>query len=238
MDSISKVLKIQKSLYRSLITLEILMLCYQEAESKKQLDFAKVRYDELVILTEKYQNDELSEAEKELCENQIMNDCESIYSLLTELKEHYFSIFKLITVMVINNKKDSEIDKFFQDLKDILKSYQTLREARDYLFYHSGVALEKFIRDLLAYIDLDDEQVARRLPVKFLEKYQTIITLNFKEWVDIFNNIKFTLKYVGNINKTKYQALIKKYERLEVIYFILLAARDVEMIESELLVKN
>ena len=129
--------------------------------------------------------------------------------------------------MIINNKKDSEIEKFYENVKKTLKDYKTLSEARDYLFYHSGVVLEKFIGDLLAYVDLDDEQVARRLPVKFLEKYQTIITLSFKEWVDIFN-IKFTLKYVGNINKTKYLNLIKKYERLEVIYFILLAAHDVE----------
>lgn len=228
MQNLTKVNKIQKSLYRSIITLEILMLCYEDAEARRRLDFARERYDTLVKLTEKYENDKLSDDEKEICENQIINDCDSIYALLAEIKEEYFSIFKLITVMIINNKKDSEIEKFYENVKKTLKDYKTLSEARDYLFYHSGVVLEKFIGDLLAYVDLDDEQVARRLPVKFLEKYQTIITLSFKEWVDIFNNIKFTLKYVGNINKTKYLNLIKKYERLEVIYFILLAAHDVE----------
>lgn len=229
MENVSKVLKIQKSIYRSILTLEILMLAYQEDEARKQLDFVVGRYNELLKLIDKYQNDEV--IDKELCEIQIMNDCESIYSLLSDLTEHYFNIFKLITVMVFNNKKDNELEKFYLALKDTLKKYHNIIEARDYLFYHSGTDIEKFIKDLLAYVALDDEQVARRLPIKFLEKYQTIITLSFKEWFEIFNNIKFTLKYVGNINKTKYLALIKKYERLEVVYFILLAARDVEMLE-------
>jgi hypothetical protein len=233
MQDLSKIAKIEKALGRSIVTLEILMTCYYDEESNRNLIYAKKRFEELERLTDNYQSEmeTLSAEEKEVKENQMTNDCESIFAIVAELKDIYFNIFKLITVMIINNKKDSEIDKFQDDVATALKDFKTIAEARDYLFYHSGVILEKFIGDLLEYIKLDNEAVARRLPIKFLEQYRTIITLSVKEWVDIFNNIKFTLKYVGNINKTKYNALMRKYERLEVIYFILMAALDVEALK-------
>ena len=58
--------------------------------------------------------------------------------------------------------------------------------------------------------------------LEYFKKYQYVLTLSMREWVELVNNMKFALKTVGKVDEMKFDRAKRKYESLEKKYFILM----------------
>ncbi|HHU24221.1 MAG: hypothetical protein PHG08_09520 [Bacilli bacterium] len=239
MEIVERILKAEKNIKHSLLLIKVLLLFSSDPENQRKLDYIERKYQDLqsTLMLYELKLNEINQDETEInaLYNQSANDCETILNMLAEIKEDIFPRFKLASMIIIDNMNNETLENFYEELKRVLSDFNNIDEACDYLYYHTGDMLSNFITDLLAYIKAyAPERLLRLIPIAYFESKQTIITLSFVDWVQIFNNIRFTLKYVGNLEKTKYQALMEQYRKLEVFYFIIITSHS----SSPIVVEN
>lgn len=225
MEVIEKIIKNEKNIKHDIYVLKVLMLCQTDTENQKKLDYIEKKSTEMssnIMLYELKVNEQKSSTELTSLYNQITNDCDTILDLISEIKDDVFPRFKLASMIIIDNMSNDVLENFYEEVRKALSNFNNIEEASDYYYYHTGEQLSDFIVDLLDYIKEAPERVLRLIPISYFESKKTIITLSFKNWFEIFNNIRFTLKYVGNYRRKEYLDLMEKYRVLEVYYFIII----------------
>lgn len=218
MTRIEQINKNIKIFERSINICNILILCIYNQELNEKLIYTKKLLDELKSNYHKY-----LEQENIVLYNQIDNDMFTINNLINELKEDLYNQFKLVSIVYLDNIKDEELLIFYQNLNQILKEHNSIKEACEYIYYHSGKELSIFITKLLNHINKYIPNINnKRIPISYLENNQNIVTIYYKEWIELFKHLNYTMKYISDEVNKDYLLLKEEYQILLVYYFIVI----------------
>ncbi len=215
---IQKIIKDIKKINHSIYKIKILLKWVNNQHLNEQLNYVINIYNELIKNIDKYQLEE-----NPVIYNLIDNDYFTINNVIKEIEEDLYPQFRLVSVVYLDNLKEEEIIKFYDLLNNILLEYDNIHSACEYLYYHSGKDISLFISKLLKYIKENiTENNLRRLPITYLENNANMITIFYKEWIELFKQLNFTMKYINNESNKEYLLLKEEYQKLLVYYFIVI----------------
>jgi|GEM_PF-2443721 len=154
-----------------------------------------------------------------LIQNKRMQLTDFIFNIRLD---HYENI-KVATLGIVHNKTGDEIKQYYDDIASIIKSFKDIREAAEFIYFNSGEELTDAIDFFLKLGYAKENQDLKRLSsLEFFKKYTYVLTLTMREWVELINNMKFTIKTIGKIDTMRLDRAKKKYEALEKKCFILM----------------
>lgn len=218
MTRIEQINKNIKIFERFIMIFNILNLCINNQEINEKIIYTKQLLEELKNNYHKY-----LEQENIIVYNQIDNDTFTINNLIAELKEDLYNKFKLVSIVYLDNLKDEELVIFYDNLNKLLQKHISIKEACEYIYYHSGKELSVFITKLLNYISKYIPNVSnKKIPINYLENNQNIITIYYKEWIELFKQLNYTMKYISDESNEDYLLLKQEYQILLVYYFIVI----------------
>lgn len=218
MTRIEQINKNIKTFERMISIFNILLICIDNQEINEKLIYTKNLLKELKNNYELY-----LEQENIILFNKIDNDLFTINNLINELKEDLFNKFKLVSIVYLDNLKDEELIIFYDNLNNILKEHHNINNACEYIYYHSGKELSDFITKLLNYINKYIPNINnKKIPITYLENNKNIITIYYKEWIDLFKQLNYTMKYIADETNQDYLLLKQEYQILLVYYFIVI----------------
>lgn len=219
---INKIPKMEKTVH----ILKILTLCTKDEERINMINYLQGRIQELSSDANKY-NTLSTEGDYSWLYNKISNDDYMISGLLKDIEDAMYNYFRLVSIVILDNMKEAELVEFYDKVKKVLDNFSSVEEAAEYICFNSGGELTDFMTKLIQYIKTEEVGRSKKMiPLAYLEEHQTILTLSLREWVDIFNNIRYTLKYLTVCNKKSYKYLIQKYQDLILNYFIIITSKD------------
>ena len=218
MTRIEQINKNIKTFERMISIFNILLICIDNQEINEKLIYTKNLVKELKNNYELY-----LEQENIILFNKIDNDLFTINNLINELKEDLFNKFKLVSIVYLDNLKDEELIIFYDNLNNILKEHHNIKNACEYIYYHSGKEISEFITKLLNYINKNIPNINnKKIPITYLENNKNIVTIYYKEWIDLFKQLNYTMKYIADETNQDYLLLKQEYQILLVYYFIVI----------------
>ncbi|HOI46313.1 MAG TPA: hypothetical protein PLR26_01145 [Bacilli bacterium] len=136
--------------------------------------------------------------------------------------DHYENI-KVATLGIVHNKSSEDIKKYYDDIAEMIKTYKNVQEAAEYIYFNSADDLNEAI-GLFATLAPTKSNFDIKKPnsLEYFKKYQYVLTLSMREWVELINNMKFALKTIGKVDEMKFDRAKRKYDSLEKKYFILM----------------
>lgn len=150
--------------------------------------------------------------------NILVNNYYTIEEQLDILKQICYNKFKITTHVFLDNLKLVELKEFDNCLTSIIKQFNNLDDACDYIYYHCGKDVSEYIKKVIEYC-LEKQINNRLIPLEYLKSQQNIISLNSQELVKIYNALNITMKYLRSKDLT-YQELYKQFMMMRVYYFI------------------
>ena len=216
MDIIQLINKNRNQFKRTIYILKILLECKTDEENYNKLLFVERIYDSLDIEVAKYESTSQVTDYNILC-----NDFTTVESMLRELKEDVMENFRISSVVFLDNLKLDELPTFYDNFMKVMSNYNSIEQASNDIFYYSGKELSTFIMHLLKYINESSSINKRLIPIDYLEKHQTIISISIQEWIKLFNYMRTTMKYIDD-DGIEAQKLKKDFSFLNVYYFIVL----------------
>lgn len=222
MDMQNEVKKIDKEL----LIIKILALCTKDDNQIQLINFISNRKQELEMDINKYLKVE-NEGDYRWLHNKIINDYQLVMEQFREQVEKANNCFRYASIMVLTHKSMEELIDFYEKVKSILDRFSSIEEAAEYLIFHSGAELTDFMGILIKYVYEEEQGKFKKLiPINYLESHQTILTLTLKEWIDIFNHLQYSMKYLAPVQTRGYRNLKMRYEKLQMYYFIIISSRN------------
>lgn len=216
MDIIQLINKNRNQFKRTIYILKILLECKKDEENYNKLLFVERIYDSLDTEVTKYESTSQVTDYNILC-----NDFTTVESMLRELKEDVMENFRISSVVFLDNLKLDELLTFYDNFMKVMSNYNSIEQASNDIFYYSGKELSNFIMHLVKYINGNDSINKRLIPIDYLEKHQTIISISIQDWIKLFNCIRTAMKYISN-DSADAQKLKSDFSFLTVYYFIVL----------------
>lgn len=214
------------SIDKELLIIKILALCTKDQDQIELVNFIINRRQELISDIDKYLkvNDE---GDYRWLKNKIKNDFQLVMELFKEQEERANNCFRYASIVILYHKTMDELLDFYEQVKEILDKFPTTADAAEYLIFHTGADLTDFMGMLIRYIKEEEKGKLKNLiSIKYLEEHQTVLTLSLKEWIDIFNHLEYSLRYLTPVPTKSYRNLKLKYDKLQLYYFIIISSRN------------
>jgi len=142
---------------------------------------------------------------------------DSIKNSLEQINRKYFAHLKIATLNICMNKNNREIETLYKSFKDYLQDFKNLTEAADYIYFNSGQLILATVDTLISSISNETYDVNYFLPSN------VIITLELKEWIDLYNKLRFVIKKEKVVN----QSLDQYYKEFELRYLLLMMNMEI-----------
>lgn len=214
------------TLDKQLLIMKILALCTKDDDQIELINFITNRKSELASDITKYSNVN-SEGDFRWLHNKILNDYRLVMELYKEQEEKINTCFRYASIIILNHKDEDALLDFYEKVKSILDKFTTTTEAAEYLIFHTGGELTDFMGSLIKYVKEEEQgKMKKIIPIKYLEDHQTILTLTLKQWIDIFNHLEYSLKYLTPNKNKSYRNLKLQYDKLQLYYFIIISSRN------------
>ncbi len=152
----------------------------------------------------------------------------NIKSRFLEMNDLYYGHIKMSTLSVCLNKDDEGLEKFYESIHNFLSKYKDLTEAAEDIYYSSGDFLVDIVKKIVICIkESRRKELIEKYKFSFFLESDVIITLDIKEWINLFNKIRFSMKLIQDAEMDKYLIIKEKYDYLEVIYSILMMRHEI-----------
>ena len=139
------------------------------------------------------------------------------------IQTRYYNHFKIATANVTLNKTSKELEIMNRNLNLFLDDFKTLSEAAEFVFFNSGQLFFSLVNSLVnCFRDFQKEEYIKQFDFKYFLKSDVIITLTLKEWIDLFNKIKFVMKATTDADLGNYLEFKNNYIQFELRYSILM----------------
>lgn len=231
MEAVSRILKNTKNIKHQFLILEILLKCFYDVEQKKKYDYLYNKYLIMLQDIDNYSrkiNDENSLlAEIHMLYNQVTNDYETINSLLEEMKEDIYPLVKPSPIVLLDNMNNDELSEVLEKVNYLLMLHRNVESVNHYIYDCGYVEVRTLVNKILTFIEnFDDEAVKRLLPVKFFESVLEERLNTYSLWQQVYNNIKFTIKYVKEAESSLLDEIKVSFKSIEIYYFFLMLEEE------------
>lgn len=237
MEVVSRILRNTKSIIHQFRIIEILLMFTEDLEQTKKYEYIYKKY--LVMLEDIDNYERLSKDQDasfdaiHILYNQITNDNETIKSLLDEVKDDLYLNFKVPALVLLDNTPSEELEKIKINLERLMKNYKTIPELANYIEACGGFDITPLLKNLLSYITkYADPKTMRLLPIKFFENYVDTPLSTYLEYSQMYNNVKFTIKYMTHEDLESLEEIKDGFVVLTLYYFILIL-NEKNLVEGE-----
>lgn len=209
---------------KKILVYKIILKAYKDLERLEAIDFLEHRLKELLADMETYTNN-YSKGDYTWLNNKIENDAYTFDEVLHEVEEYINNRCRIVSVITLNNMAYSELVTFEKDITRFLNQFNDIDEAAEYICFNSGASLMSFIDEVINYINNNPELVNKRfISMEFLENNRSIIIMDLKQWLDVFNHLRVSMTNIKNNNKRSYKSLYDNYCLLRMYYFIIITS--------------
>ena len=164
----------------------------------------------------------------------LYNDVNDLYAFqnglinqLNEVNSTSYGHLKISTVSVTINKTHEELEKLYLNICNELKPFNTFEEASEYIYYNSGDFIDKLINTFVMYVkESGNEEYIRQYDRKYFLPSDVVISLDIKEWIELYNRLKFVLRLMNKSNKTTFLSYQELYDTFEAKYAVLMMRAD------------
>lgn len=150
--------------------------------------------------------------------------------LLNQLKEinnNSYSYLRMSTVSVCLNKTNEELETLYENICEQLKGFKSFEEASEYIFYYSGTFIDSMIHLLVHYVQGTKSDAQKELFTwNYFFPTDAIISIEYNEWIELYNKIKFFMKKVSKYDENRFQKINKIVYEFEAKYAILMMHYD------------
>ncbi|MFA6661829.1 MAG: hypothetical protein WCS56_02205 [Bacilli bacterium] len=195
-------------------------------DSLKRLDDSIIEVKQLIDTTA---SDNLEEMITLTVKTQQLNNLQE--SLINRFKEinNIYSKMKLSTIGAYYNKNNRQLENFYDSINTYLMKYKNYKIAAQDIFYKSGDFLVELVYLIVNQIKKSDNEAYReKYNYHFFLQSDVIITISYEEWATLFNKIKCVSRFLKEDEMDNYLRVKGKYDRLEVIYTILMVYSEME----------
>ncbi len=164
----------------------------------------------------------------------LYNDVNDLYAFqnglinqLNEVNSTSYGHLKISTVSVTINKTHEELEKLYLNICNELKPFNTFEEASEYIYYNSGDFIDKLINTFVMYVkESGNEEYIKQYDRKYFLPSDVVISLDIKEWIELYNRLKFVLRLMNKSNKTTFLSYQELYDTFEAKYAVLMMRAD------------
>ena len=152
----------------------------------------------------------------------------NIKNRFLEINEDCYGEIKMSTLSVCIDKDNESMEKFYEAIHNFISQYRDFIEAAEDIYYSSGDFLVSLVNQLILCInETKKKEYIQRYNFNYFFSSDVVITLDIKEWISLFNKIKFTMKLIQDVEMDKLLNFKSKFERFEVIYVILMMKHEI-----------
>ena len=130
-------------------------------------------------------------------------------------------------VSVTINKTHEELEKLYYNICNELRSFTTFEEAAEHIYYNSGEFIDNLINNFIKNIKENGNQEQIELyDRKYFIPSDVIISLEIKEWIELYNRMKNVLRIMKKNNKLSFINFQEFFDVFEAKYAILMMRAD------------
>ena len=146
---------------------------------------------------------------------------------LNEVNSTSYGHLKIATVSVTINKTHEELEKLYYSICNELKSFTSFDEAAEFIFYNSGEFIDNLINTFIKYIkESGNSEYIEMYDRKYFLPSDVVISLDVKEWIELYNRLKFILKIMKKYDKLSFIGYQELFDTFEAKYAILMMKTD------------
>lgn len=146
-----------------------------------------------------------------------------IKDILQDVKNQHFNLLKIATVNVCLNKSNQDLEVLYDRLNSFLNDYKSLKEASEYIFYNSGSIILDLVESIVNKINQSkNKEHLKTYDIKYFLKSDVVITLEFTEWIELYNKVKFVTKLLSDTTLVNDRLFKEKFNDFEMRYLILM----------------
>lgn len=142
---------------------------------------------------------------------------------LTEINNTSYGHLKISTVTVTINKNNEELETLYNNIAEELKGFKSFEEAAEFIYYNSGDFIVNLVNSYIDYIqESNNEEFISLYDKHYFLSSDVVISLEIKEWIDLYNKLKFVLKLMSKYDNNIYIECHKLFNIFEAKYAILM----------------
>ncbi len=173
----------------------------------------------------KCNRDEIVKLHKQV--NDLFAFQNGLFNQLNEVNSTSYGHLKISTVSVTINKTHEELEKLYYNICNELRSFTTFEEAAEHIFYNSGEFIDNLINNFIKNIKENGNQEQIELyDRKYFIPSDVIISLEIKEWIELYNRMKNVLRIMKKNNKLSFINFQELFDVFEAKYAILMMRAD------------
>ncbi len=159
--------------------------------------------------------------------NELFTFQKGVFNQLSEINSVSYGHLKISTVSVTINKSHEELEKLYNNICEELKGFTTFEGAAEYIYYNSGDFIDKLINTFIQYVkDSSNEEYIKQYDRKYFLPSDVVISLEIKEWIELYNRLKFVLRLMSKHNKISLISYQQLFDKFEAKYAILMMRAD------------
>lgn len=176
------------------------------------------------------------ETEQLIAINKQLDDLQAfqvgVLNLLSEITNSGYGNLKISTVTVTMNKSNEELEILYNNISSELKHYKSFDEASEVIYYNSGDFLDNLVNCFLNYVKgTGNSDYIITYDKKYFLGGDAVISLEIKEWIDLYNKLKYVLKFIGNYEPISYKKCHELFDVFEAKYAILMMRTETQNIK-------
>lgn len=169
--------------------------------------------------------------EEVLNKYRLVNEMEvfqvGLLNQLNEINNNSYSYLRMSTVSVCLNKSNEELEKLYEAICEQLKGFKSFEEASEYIFYYSGSFIDSMIHLIIQYVKGTKNNTQIELFTwNYFFPTDAIISIEYNEWIDLYNKVKFVIKKINQYDEHKFQKISDIVLEFEAKYAILMMHYD------------
>lgn len=215
-EIVSKIMKFRKEVIAKMDRINILLLLSPNEELSQSMAYVTDIYASMLEFAEgNLDNEEASVI------NRLTNDVETVNNILNDIKEDISSNFKLVSLLFLESLKGEILVYFYEKLSDILDNVGNINNTLEYINENKSREVRGFLDQVINYIKIyAAEKDYHLLPLNYLENVNCEETFNTKKWTELYNNVRFTLKYINCPNVVDEEKIKEAFWEFELYYYI------------------
>lgn len=150
-----------------------------------------------------------------------------LFNQLNEVNSTSYGHLKISTVSVTINKTHEELEKLYYNICNELRSFTTFEEAAEHIYYNSGEFIDNLINNFIKNIkENGNHEQIELYDRKYFIPSDVIISLEIKEWIELYNRMKNVLRIMKKNNKISFINFQELFDVFEAKYAILMMRAD------------
>ena len=215
-EIVSKIMKFRKEVIAKMDRINILLLLSPNEELSQSMAYVTDIYASMLEFAEgNLDNEEASVI------NRLTNDVDTVNNILNDIKEDISSNFKLVSLLFLESLKGEILVYFYEKLSDIIDNVGSINNILEYINQNKANEVRCFLDQVINYIKIyATEKDYHLLPLNYLENVNCEETFNTKKWTELYNNVRFTLKYINCPNVVDEEKIKEAFWEFELYYYI------------------